>query len=91
MPRPAKSLQDASFLTAALEGLELQRKRIEEQINQVRGMLGGRRVRFGAGAIAGRPARKRLLSPEARKRIAMAQKRRWAEYRKKQAAQAKEG
>ena len=88
MPRPAKSL-DASFLTAALEGLELQRRRIEEQIEQVRAMLGGRRVRFAGGGGAGKPARKRLLSPEARKRIAMAQKRRWAEYRKKQAAQAK--
>ena len=86
MPRPAKSLQDASFLNAALEGLELQRKRIEEQINQVRAMLGGGRAKFGAAAVSGKPARKRLLSPEARKRIAMAQKRRWAEYRKKQAA-----
>ncbi|RPI10107.1 MAG: hypothetical protein EHM65_08430 [Acidobacteriales bacterium] len=89
MPRPAKSLQDASFLTAALEGLELQRRRIEEQIEQVRAMLGGRKVRLAGGGLANKPARKRLLSPEARKRIAMAQKRRWAEYRKKQAAQAK--
>jgi len=88
MPRPAKSLQDASFLTAALEGLELQRRRIEEQIGQVRAMLGGRKVRPGGGLV-NKTARKRLLSPEARKRIAMAQKRRWAEYRKKQAAQAK--
>jgi hypothetical protein len=91
MPRPARSLQDASFLTAALEGLELQRRRIEEQIEQVRNMLGGRRVRLSGGAFSAKPARKRQLSPEARKRIAMAQKRRWAEYRKKQAAQAKEG
>jgi hypothetical protein len=91
MPRPAKSLQDASFLTAALEGLELQRKRIEEQIDQVKAMLGGRRVRFGGGTLSAKPVKKRLLSPEARKRIAMAQKKRWAEYRKKQAAQAKEG
>ena len=90
MPRPAKSLQDASFLAAALEGLELQRKRLEEQIEQVKAMLGGRRARVGGGTISGKPARKRLLSPEARKRIAMAQKRRWAEYRRKQAAQAKE-
>jgi hypothetical protein len=89
MPRPAKSLQDASFLAAALEGLELQRRRIEEQIEQVRAMLGGRKVRLAGGVPANKPARKRLLSPEARKRIAMAQKRRWAEYRKKQAAQAK--
>ncbi len=84
MPRPAKSLQDSSFLAAALEGLELQKKRIEEQIAQVKSMLGGR------GAGPARPARRRLLSPEARKRIALAQKRRWAEYRKKQAGQGRE-
>jgi hypothetical protein len=91
MPRPAKSLQDASFLSAALEGLELQRQRIEQQIGQVKALLGGRQAGLRAAARPGKPAKKRLLSPEARKRIAMAQKRRWAEYRKKQAAQAKEG
>ena len=90
MPRPTKSLQDTSFLTAALEGLDLQRRRIEEQIQQVRAMLSGRRIRLSAGGFTAKPARKRQLSPEARKRIAMAQKRRWAEYRKKQASQAKE-
>ena len=88
MPRPVKSLQDASFLNAALEGLELQRKRIEEQIEQVRVMLGGRKPKLAGAA---KPARKRQLSAGARKRIALAQKRRWAEYRKKQAAAAKEG
>ncbi len=88
MPRVASSLQDASFLAAALEGLELQRTRIEEQIHRVRAMLGGRGTRAAAqaGAPIGRPARKRRLSAAARKRIAMAQKRRWAEYRKKAAA-----
>ncbi len=90
MPRPARTLQDVSFLSAALEGLELQRRRVEEQIEQVRAMLGGRRVRLSGGAFAVKPAKKRQLSPEARKRIAMAQKRRWAEYRKKQAAQTRE-
>jgi hypothetical protein len=90
MPRTAKSIQDASFLNAALEGLELQRRRIEEQIEQVRAMLGGHKVKLSGGAFASKPARKRQLSPDARKRIANAQKRRWAEYRKKQAAQTKE-
>jgi hypothetical protein len=90
MPRVVKALHDASFLAAALEGLDLQRKRIEEQIEQVKAMLGGGRVRLGTAAAAAKPARKRVLSPEARKRIANAQKRRWAEYRKKQAAQTKE-
>ena len=91
MPRHARAIQDASFLNAALEGLELQRRRIEEQIGQVRAMLGGRKTGVAASRVGARPARKRQLSPAARKRIANAQKKRWAEYRKKQAAQAKEG
>ena len=88
MPRLAKSLNDTSFLTAALEGLEAQRRRIDEQIEQVRAILGGRKARATAPAVGaiGRPARRRRLSAAARKRIAMAQKRRWAEYRKKAAA-----
>lgn len=87
MPRLAKSLNDTSFLTAALEGLEAQRSRIDEQIEQVRAMLGGRKARAVAPAAvaSGRPARRRRLSAAARKRIALAQKRRWAEYRKKAA------
>jgi hypothetical protein len=91
MPRPAKTLQDTSLLSAALEGLEMQRRRVEDQIAQVRAALGGRKVRSASGGQAAKPARKRELSPEARKRIANAQKRRWAEYRRKQAAAVKEG
>ena len=87
MPRPAKTLQDTSLLSAALEGLEMQQRRVEEQIAQVRAALGGRKVRSASSDAPSKPAKKRQLSPEARKRIANAQKRRWAEYRKKQAAQ----
>jgi hypothetical protein len=81
MPRTAKSMTDPSFLQAALEGLELQRQRIEEQIREVRGMLGKshRGVREHGGETS---PRKRQLSNAARKRIAAAQKKRWAEYRK---------
>jgi len=91
MPKTHNSLEDTSLLVAALEGLELQRRKIEDQIAQVRAALGGRRLRLASGAAGVRPVRRRELSPEARKRIAMAQKKRWAEYRKKQAAQVKEG
>jgi hypothetical protein len=38
-----------------------------------------------AAKSQGSPRKKRVLSPEARKRIAAAQKRRWAEHRKSQA------
>jgi hypothetical protein len=92
MARPTKQIQDAGILTAALEGLELQKKRIEEQISTVRGMLGRRGPgRPPASAAAESTAveapvttrKKRVLSEEARLRIAAAQKKRWANFRKK--------
>jgi hypothetical protein len=83
MPR-TKSLKDVSLLSAALEGLEAQKQKIEEQIQQVQSMLGRPRGRRPAATRAkpekARPERR--LSKAARKRIALAQKRRWAEYRK---------
>ena len=78
------------ILEAALQGLEAQRDKLDEQIAQVRAMMGGRSARASStspsepaeGAKAGR--KKRVLTPEARKRIAAAQKRRWAAFRKGQ-------
>ncbi len=94
MPRPRKMAvqNNRELLAAALEGLELQRQRVEEQIRQVRAMLGTRGPgRPRANESAPEPAspaaparRKRSLSPAARKRIAAAQKRRWAEFRKRE-------
>jgi hypothetical protein len=80
MARNTKLVSNASLLEAALEGLELQRQRIDEQIQQVRSLLAKRRPTAPANEAG--PARKRQLSPAARKRIAAAQKKRWAEYRK---------
>jgi hypothetical protein len=84
MPRTASTVRNHSLLTAALEGLELQRQRIEEQIQEVRSLLGrapGRRGRPPASAT-GKKRGPGRLSAAARRRIAAAQKRRWAEYRK---------
>jgi hypothetical protein len=91
MPRIGNPIRNHSLLTAALEGLELQKQRIDEQIQEVRSLLGNAPARRGRppaskkssstsnGSATKRPAR---LSAAARKRIAAAQKRRWAEYRK---------
>jgi len=90
MAKLSKSFSDPNLLEAALEGLMLQKQRIEAQIQEVKGLLGRRRLPSvqTAAAVAepaSRPAsRKRELSEAARKRIAAAQKKRWAEYRKKQ-------
>ena len=86
MPR-VRSVDDHSLLNAALEGLQLQKQRIEEQIRHVRARLGkgaAGRGRPNVGNSTRTGARK--LSAAARKRIAAAQKRRWAEYRKASAA-----
>jgi hypothetical protein len=86
MPRTARTMQDPSLLAAALEGLQLQKQRIDAQIQEVRTLLGkspGRRGRPPGTATKGGAGR---LSASARKRIAAAQKRRWAEYRKSAAA-----
>jgi hypothetical protein len=81
------------ILEAALQGLEAQKQKLDEQITQVRAMLGGRGGRpskstqtSNAGAASGPTTgrRKRVLSAEARKRIAAAQKKRWAAFRKTQ-------
>jgi peptidoglycan hydrolase CwlO-like protein len=79
------------ILEAALQGLESQRQKLEEQIAQVRSLLGrrvGRPPRTASQSeqvhAANGDGRKRSLSEEARKRIAAAQKRRWAAYRKSQ-------
>jgi len=92
MPRPAKDIRNTALLSAALEGLELQRDRINEQIQQVRQLLGkgtGRRGRPPATATNNQHKRgPSRLSAAARRRIAAAQKRRWAEYRKSTSAKA---
>jgi len=76
------------ILAAALQGLELQREKLDEQISQVRALIGGRSGRPAkassnyASAAAPTARKKRVLTPEARKRIAAAQKKRWAAFRK---------
>lgn len=88
MARPRKSLHNGSLLKAALEGLELQKQRIENQISEVRSQLGvgtGRRGRPPGSknktARVGRPpGKRRKMSASARKRIGAAQKLRWAKF-----------
>ena len=82
------------ILEAALQGLEAQRAKLDEQIANVRSMIGrrvGRPARKEAAvsesanhASAPSSRKKRVLSAEARKRIAAAQKKRWAAFRKTQ-------
>jgi hypothetical protein len=74
----------------ALVGYEIEKKRIEGKISEIRAKLGRGRVTAKADAAAdsGKPKR-RKLSAAARKRIAVAQRKRWAEHRKAAAQAAK--
>ena len=93
MARPTNQMQDPALLAAALEGLELQRQRVDAQIATVRSMMVGRMAPAAAATASATKApkapkaakanrKKRVLSEEARNRIAAAQKKRWAAFRK---------
>jgi hypothetical protein len=67
------------ILTAALENLTVKRQQIDEQIAEVRRLLGG--SRNGALALSGPARHKRRMSAAGRRAIAEAQRRRWAEQK----------
>ena len=87
---------DQDILAAALIGLELKKARLEEQIAAVKALTGAKapkKTRMAAEDDRESPStekatkkstktkKKRVLSPEARERIAAAQKKRWAAHR----------
>jgi hypothetical protein len=84
-----RSLEDLSTLQMALVGYQMERQKIDDRISEIQAKLKGKHVTAPAAAADKKPAVKRVLSPEARKRIAAAQKKRWAEHRKRVAAAAK--
>ena len=87
MPR-GKSSADMATLQMALVGYQIERQKIDERIRQIQAQLKGKSAAPAAAAAGESKAagRKRTLSPAARKRIAAAQRKRWAEHRKKLAA-----
>ena len=86
MPKSSSKLDELAILAAALDGLKLQKLKIDEQIQQVNARLS----RVAGRKPVGRPPKsgKRVLSAAARKRISLAQKKRW-ELHRKQAAKEK--
>ena len=87
-----KLTEDTSTLQMALVGYQIEKAKIEAKISEIQAQLKGKRAPVSAGADKPEPAAtgKRYLSPAARKRIALAQKKRWAEHRKRAAQAAKE-
>ena len=90
MPR-GKTAQDPDILMMALRGYEQEIEKIQQKISEIRAQLRGRRGPAAAPAASaeGTRPRRRQLSAAARKRIALTQKKRWAEHRKKVAQSAK--
>jgi len=79
-------INDRSLLAAALVGYEQERERIVRAMAEIRSQLGGKRPTLSSGANTGKHERKRrTMSAAARKRIAAAQKTRWAAYKKQHA------
>jgi hypothetical protein len=89
MPRGKSSAPDQSTLQMALVGYELEKERIAGKIREIQSQLGTGKSVSGRTAQAEAPPKRRTLSATARNRIAAAQKKRWAEHRKQQAAAAK--
>jgi hypothetical protein len=85
-----RSTEDISTLQMALVGYQIEKQRIESKMQEIQSHLKGKRVAFaGSGAETAAAPRKRVLSEAARSRIAAAQKKRWAEHRKRAAAAAR--
>jgi hypothetical protein len=82
-----KMTEDLTTLRMALIGYQMEKDKIDSKIKEIQAQLRGTNI--PAAPAAGKPAKvKRVLSPEARKRIAAAQKKRWAEHRKAKGQQA---
>src|ERR1035441_3922813 len=77
MPTPKLTPE---IITAAVEGFEQQKLRINAQIAELRAMLTGTLTEPAAAPEA--PRGKRRMSAAARKRIGDAQRKRWAESKK---------
>jgi len=93
MPR-GRSSQDLATLQMALVGYQIERQKIDDKIRELESRLKGSRglsAPSGAAPAAKKAPRvKRVLSAAARRRIAAAQKKRWAEHRKRLAKSAKQ-
>lgn len=73
---------DTSLLQAALVGYQNQLTEIDRAMADIRKRLGGRVNGAQATHAPARSTARRTLSPAARKRIADAQKKRWAAFHK---------
>jgi len=84
-----KTTEDSTILQMALVGYQLEKDKIDAKIKEIQAKLKGKKVPATSTGVEKTASVTRVLSPDARKRIAAAQKKRWAEHRKAKAQQAK--
>jgi cell division septum initiation protein DivIVA len=75
-------MSDIQTLKMALVGFQIEHQKVQERIAEIERRLGGRTPRVAASSSGPKPQRK--MSAAARKRIADAQKKRWAAFHKAQ-------
>ncbi|HEY1341473.1 MAG TPA: hypothetical protein VGF59_28375 [Bryobacteraceae bacterium] len=79
-------IDNSELLAAALYGYERQRSELDAKIADIRRQLRGTpSLKPAATPETAHPRKRRKMSRAARKRIAAAQKKRWAEFRKNKA------
>jgi hypothetical protein len=85
-----RNVQDPTILQMALVGYQVEIEKIEARIHEVQSLLKGKPTGFLSGAAESEHSPvKRVLSDEARNRIAAAQRKRWAKHRRLKAQGAK--
>lgn len=86
-----RNVQDLTTLQMALVGYQIERQKIDDKIREIETQLRGRRGPASSPSAVTKRASgtRRVLSPAARRRIAAAQRKRWAEHRKRLAQSGK--
>jgi hypothetical protein len=82
-----RHVEDPNILRMALVGYQVEKEKIEDRILEIKSLLNGKKTSLVSDDDHRAPA-KRNLSDAARRRIAAAQKKRWAEHRRLKALQA---
>jgi hypothetical protein len=81
---------DRTILQMALVGYQVEKEKVEKRIYELQSLLKGRRSGSpSVGAGTAHSPVKRAMSDAARHRIAAAQRKRWAEHRRRKAREAK--
>jgi hypothetical protein len=68
------------IITAAIDGFEAQKRRLDDQIAELRGLLDGKRTEPAATSEAA-PGKRKKFSAASRRKMALAQTARWAKIK----------